>query len=122
MWRRILLHGVCSIAVIGACGSGATEPSGTVEFSAVVEEFLDAPVAPGTIARVLVAHPEQADPADRSIVHVSRTTIIVRRSVSGALIPISLDDIEPGQRARFRIENRELRSYPRQVFATWIEL
>lgn len=122
MRRRSLVVGICSITLFGACQFEASEPTDTEEFSAVVEDFPEAPIAPGTIARVLVSHPVQPEPADRSIVHITPSTIIVRRLPTGKTVPASVEEIEVGQSAVFQVENFELRSDPRQVFATRIEL
>lgn len=122
MRRSNLLFAICLVLLFGACRSHTTEPSDTVVFSAVVQEFLEVPVAPGTVNRILVLHPGQAEPADRSIVHISKSTNIARRSPSGEMVPATVEDIEVGQSALFRIESLELQSYPRQVFATRVEL
>lgn len=122
MWRRNLLVGICSITLFGACSSEVTAPADTVEFSAVVEEFLDVPIAPEAIGGILVSHPDQLEPDNRSIIHILVSTIIVRRSPTGKLIPATVEDIEVGQSAVFEIDNAELRSDPLQVFATRIEL
>ena len=123
MWRRILLVGACSSLALAACGSHTTAPDDDpTAFSAVVADVLSEPVASGTVARVLVLHPGQPEPIDRSIVHISAATTIVKRTPSGRLAPGTIDDVQAGRTARFNIENIELQSYPRQVFATRVEL
>lgn len=119
----LLVFSTCSSLALGACASHATAPEddGTA-FSAVVVEVLTAPVAPGTVTRILVVHPGQPEPVDRSIVHISAATTIVKRTRSGDLVPATIGDVRAGRTARFNIENVELQSYPRQVFATRVEL
>jgi len=123
MWRRLLLAGTCSSLVLGACGTHTTAPEDhAAAFSGVVVDVLSAPAAPGTLASLLVIHPGQPKPADRSIVHVSAATAIVKSTPTGGVAPGTVDDIRVGHKARFDIEDVELRSYPRQVHATRVEL
>ena len=123
MRQIILLVGLCASLAIGGCGTDPIEPSDDpLWFSAVVADLLKDPAAPGTVGRLLVLHPGQAELADRSLVRISGSTEIVKRTSSGSLVPASPADIRIGRTARFRIEDVELRSYPRQVFAIRIEL
>ena len=123
MSKRLLLVSTCSILALGACGGHTTAPEADpTAFVAVVADVLSEPVAPGTIARVLVLHPGQPEPADRSNVQISAGTTIMKRTPSGDLVPGTIDDVQAGRTARFNIENIELQSYPRQVFATRVEL
>lgn len=123
MSRKTVLVCVCSMLALNSCGPETTALEyGPTAFTAVVAELLEDPAAPGTISRVLVLHPGQPEPSDRSLVHISSETTIVRRSAAGAMVPATAADIRVGQTARFRIGNTELRSYPRQVGATLIEL
>ena len=109
---------VILIAVTGC--SQPMSPEDRLEFTAVIEELSEAPSSPGAIGWLLVAHPEQEYPADLSRVHVQEDTHLSRRFSDGSMASISLSEIGIGERARIRIRDVELRSYPRQVFATSI--
>ena len=109
-------------AFLASCRSSATAPDDPTAFTAQIEALLEAPVAPNTIGRVLVSHPGQPEPADRSIVHISSETKLFKSSATGEFALADISDVKPGQTARFNIRNVELRSYPRQVFATRIVL
>lgn len=107
------------LVAVTAC-SQPVSPEGRLEFTALIEELSEVPSSPGAIGWLLVAHPEQEYPADLSRVHVQEDTHLYRRASDGSMANISLSEIEIGERASFRILDLELRSYPRQVFATSI--
>ena len=111
-----------TLAAIAGCHSPVWAPEPRADASGIVLEFLTAPVSPNTVARILVEHPGVPPHADRSIVHIGSATPILVRGADGQLEAGRIEDIRVGVLARIEIEDVELRSYPRQVFATRIEV
>lgn len=123
MWRRLLLASTCSSLVLSACGTPTTAPEDhAAAFSGVVVDVRVAPAVSGKHATLPVVHPGQPKPADRSIVHISAATAILKRTPKGDVAPGTVEDIRVGHEARFDIDDVELRSYPPHVHATRVEL
>lgn len=118
MFSRFLL--LLTFLLASGCSTSATVPEGTADASGIVREILAVPTAPNTSARILVEHPGQAVPADRSIVHISSETELLVRTRSGKTRAGEISDLRVGLMASITITDLELRSYPRQVFATRI--
>jgi hypothetical protein len=107
--------------VAGVAASEAGPAAGAPTASGIVREIVPDPAAPGTRLRLLVEHPGQAEPADRSVVHVGPETAIFVRE-GGRLRGGSPGELRVGAEHGIWTTGIELRSYPRQVFATRIEV
>jgi hypothetical protein len=122
-----------ALLVLGGCAGSPTQPAERIEAaeagpaagaptaSGIVREIVPDPAAPGTRLRLLVEHPGQAEPADRSIVHAGPGTAIFVRE-GGRLRGGGPGDLRVGAEHVIWTTGVELRSYPRQVFATRIEV
>jgi hypothetical protein len=111
---------VLIVVALAGCSQATSPADQRLEFPAIIQEVSEVPASPGAIGWLLVAHPERGYPADLSVVHVLEDTRVKRKSSGGSIAAIGLSAIEIGEIGRFQIDDVELRSYPRQVFATSI--
>jgi hypothetical protein len=119
MMSRLTAVGAAAALLTIACSSSVDIPSDAVVFEATVET-VSGSTTPGIAAQILAAHVDPNDPVQRSVVHV-RANAVVKQKVGNIISTIPATDIPVGVTARFTIENVELRSNPRQVFALVVE-
>jgi hypothetical protein len=106
-----------TLILMSGCSNEVIAPCSSCDFTGVIEQST-------TSADGLVLLVRDLDPAsrnDRSFVRVYDHTQI-RFVPSGQHGNADADDLAPGRVAYFTIHNVELRSYPRQVSATKIEI
>lgn len=116
LWVALLALGTA------ACQATVTQPETDTEIAGVVREVRVPPGVPGTTVQLLVEHPGTSAPVDRSIVHVNEETTILVRDPAGQLHPGGFGDLRVGDTAHVWTTGVELRSLPRQVFATRVEV
>ena len=102
-----------------SCSEDAVAPCTTCTFVASIEQASAEPMPSGGF-RLTVRHLGDYK-VDRSIVHIAPSTPIYL-GTPGGIIRGSVRDLLPGRVASFTTTDVELRSDPRQVFATAIEL
>ena len=105
-----------TIIMMGGCSKEVIAPCSSCDFTGVIERTTMS--ADGVVLLV-----RDLDPArnDRSFVRVYDHTQI-RFIPSGQPAKADADDLAPGRVGYFTIHKVELRSYPRQVSATKIEI
>ncbi|HEX2209728.1 MAG TPA: hypothetical protein VHG93_18755 [Longimicrobium sp.] len=113
--RSLLLAFFAAAAV--ACTPGPSLPDSDADLTGTLTEILPTPGEPG--ARVLVEPP--ASPDLRAIVRVDGGTRIYVME-RGVLRAASIDDLATGDVLQVWTTGVELRSYPRQVFATRVHV
>ncbi len=115
--RRSSFLTVVTAAVLLSCTGEISAPCPTCEFTASILKISSDPSYPNGVGSVLVRHLDGAKTTDSTVVHIGHDVPIYSRLDNGRLIPISFDNVRVGQSGRFVIQDVELRSDPRQVFA-----
>ena len=104
-----------TLILMSGCSNEVIAPCSTCDFTGVIEQSTTS--ADGLV--LLVRDPGSRN--DRSFVRVYDHTQI-RFIPSGQPAKADADDLAPGRVGYFTIHKVELRSYPRQVSATKIEI
>jgi hypothetical protein len=113
---RSIVLAVATVAV-AACGSGSTLPASDADLSGTVSD-----VRESQNASTSVVVDEDAGVVDRSIVHVRSESRVYLVGRGGRLTAADAEILAVGDRLQVWTTGVELRSYPRQVFATRVHI
>jgi hypothetical protein len=116
MRLREFLILVTSVVLL-SCTDEISAPCATCEFTASILKLSNDPSLPNSAGSVLVRHLDGSRTTDSSVVHIGNDVPIYVLLENGRRSRGSFENVRVGQSGRFVIQNVELRSDPRQVFA-----